>query len=262
MKRAICIGINSYRGLRADLTGCVNDAHDWSTVLERCGFRVEIVLDADATRSRLIEMFASLVAGAQGGDSVVVTFSGHGTWAPDLDGDEPDRRDEAICPSDHADAGPIFEDEIRGLCAPRRADVKIVTIADCCCSGTLATFAPLAGSEQPRRLRFLPPSTFLSGTSLERARALVRRPTRLSIDANRLILDAASDLEFCWDGVFQGRANGAFTYHALQALKGLPAAATYLDWLRAIRQTLPSSSYTQTPHLRATGPQRTWRLFE
>ena len=33
-------------------------------------------------------------------DSVVFTFAGHGSWLPDRDRDEPDARDEMMCPAD------------------------------------------------------------------------------------------------------------------------------------------------------------------
>ena len=32
-KKALCIGINNYRGVSNDLRGCVNDAQDWSNLL-------------------------------------------------------------------------------------------------------------------------------------------------------------------------------------------------------------------------------------
>jgi len=34
-KRALCIGINDYPGTDFDLSGCVNDAHDWAQALTR-----------------------------------------------------------------------------------------------------------------------------------------------------------------------------------------------------------------------------------
>ena len=38
MKKAICIGINNYPGISNDLNGCVNDAKDWSALLQGMGF--------------------------------------------------------------------------------------------------------------------------------------------------------------------------------------------------------------------------------
>jgi len=48
-KTALCIGINDYPGMDSDLSGCVNDAHDWSVVLESRGFQVGMLLNKKAT---------------------------------------------------------------------------------------------------------------------------------------------------------------------------------------------------------------------
>jgi hypothetical protein len=54
-----------------------------------------------------------MIGAARSGDTLVITYSGHGTWVPDSSGDEPDGRDEALCPHDIATAGPLLDDEIR-----------------------------------------------------------------------------------------------------------------------------------------------------
>ena len=43
-KKALCIGINDYPGTQSDLSGCVNDAHDWENVLDARGFSVTMLL--------------------------------------------------------------------------------------------------------------------------------------------------------------------------------------------------------------------------
>ena len=45
MKKAICIGINNCPGIFNDLKGCVNDAKDWSALLQGYGFDVNMILD-------------------------------------------------------------------------------------------------------------------------------------------------------------------------------------------------------------------------
>ena len=48
-KRALCIGINDYPGTDSDLAGCLNDACDWTAILEQRGFSVQKLLDQQAT---------------------------------------------------------------------------------------------------------------------------------------------------------------------------------------------------------------------
>ena len=99
-KKALCIGINDYPGTQNDLSGCVNDANDWAATLTARGFTVSKLIDAQATKAAMVAGIGGLVSGAAKGDTVVITYSGHGTWVPDSNGDEPDGRDEGLCPWD------------------------------------------------------------------------------------------------------------------------------------------------------------------
>ena len=47
MKKALCIGINSYAS--APLAGCVNDALDWAKFLTIRGYATATLLDSAAT---------------------------------------------------------------------------------------------------------------------------------------------------------------------------------------------------------------------
>jgi hypothetical protein len=103
-----------------------------------------------------------VIGDAKYGDVVVITYSGHGTWVPDSDGDEPDRRDEALCPWDVREKGPLLDDNLFEIFSERERGVRLVMISDSCHSGTVARFAPHPLNSQRDRTRFLAPATFLS----------------------------------------------------------------------------------------------------
>ena len=67
-------------------------------------------------------------------DLLILMHSGHGTHKPDTSGDELDGRDEQICLHD----GPVTDDVIHSMLSLVPPRVRIVFIADCCHSGTLA----------------------------------------------------------------------------------------------------------------------------
>ena len=122
-KKALCIGINNYPGTHMDLQGCVNDANDWAATLSERGFAVTQLLDAQATKAAMIAGMSELIGKAAKDDSLVITFSGHGTYQPDTDGDEADGLDEALCPYDLQTLGQaLTDDEIKALFAARKAD--------------------------------------------------------------------------------------------------------------------------------------------
>ncbi|GAA2353761.1 caspase family protein [Dactylosporangium salmoneum] len=260
MKLALCIGINDYPGTDNDLAGCRNDADDWSAALVARGFDTRRLLDADASGAAIREAIRDLLARSAAGDAVVITYSGHGTWVPDENGDEPDHRDEALCPWDTADNGPLVDDELHELFAAAAPGVRTVLISDSCHSGTLTRLHHPLG-DHPGRARFLPPSSFLPPPQRLRAALTAGTPRPPDPRPTALLLAGCRDSEYSYDGEFNGRPNGAFTYVALTALAGLPESATYRDWLKAIRGRLPSQDYPQTPALQGTRAQLSWPVL-
>lgn len=256
MKLALCVGINDYPGVSNDLYGCRNDAADWTEALTARGFDVRTLLDSAASGTAIRTGIADLLARSSAGDAVVITYSGHGTWVPDLDGDEPDHRDEAICPHDIAANGPLLDDELFTLFAAAAPGVRTVLVSDSCHSGTLTRLSrPLGDSRCSSR--FLAPSTFLTPPAAVSSRGTLRARPRSAA----LLLSACRDTEYSYDATFSGRPNGAFTYVALTALAGLAPGATYRDWLNEIRAQLPSQNYPQTPALQASPAQLAWPLL-
>jgi hypothetical protein len=259
MKHALCVGINDYPGTGSDLAGCVNDANDWAEELTKRSFDVELMLDSAATGDAMRAGMRRLLHAAVPGDVVAFTYSGHGTWVRDVDGDEPDGRDEALCPYDISSAGPLLDDELFEILSDRERGVRVILISDSCHSGSVARFAPPAHHDADR-VRFLPPGVFLSTEEAERAARMSRvqrgRPRHAA-----LLLSGCQDVEYSYDAHFDGRPNGAFTYVALAALRDLPPTATYRDWAAAINRALPSQDYPQSPGLQGSSVQKRWALL-
>jgi metacaspase-1 len=268
-RQALCIGVNDYPGTSLDLSGCVNDARDWAAALKKRGFQVQMLLDQQATGLAIRKAIRTLVNGAKTGDSLVITFSGHGTQVEDRNGDEPDGTDEAICPRDTRTKGPITDDELFELYSDRDRGVRLFVISDSCFSGSVSKFAPMSTPPTTRgrstlhpKVKFLPPATFLSKSALKRLGA--RRRRRAASPPGRyagLLMSACQDTEESWDTAFRGRPNGAFTYVALRALEKLGPRATYRDWHKAVCRSLPSQQYPQTPELYGSSSMKKWRAL-
>jgi hypothetical protein len=268
-KYALCIGINDYPGTNSDLAGCVNDANDWATALTNQGFTAATLLDAAATGKGMRDAIKAVISKAKSGDMVVVQYSGHGSFVPDDDGDEPDGTDECLCPHDIMTKGVITDDELFDLYSAKKFGVKLIMISDSCHSGTVAKFAPIstppttkANNPPTRKVRFMPPRVFLS--TKEAAPLGLRRRFRVSSPPGRyasLLLSGCQDTEYSYDAYFEGRPNGAFTYVALDCLKALPANATYKQWHNAIRRVLPSQQYAQAPNLYGSNSMKRWKVF-
>lgn len=277
-KHALCIGVNNYPGTHMDLKGCVNDANDWAAELERRGFTVKRLLDEQATKGAMVAAFKDLIGNAGADDVAIITFSGHGTYVPDTNGDEVDGLDEALCPYDvQTGGGPLIDDEINALFSARKPGARLVLISDSCHSGTVtrAVAADPDAQDAPRP-RFMPMGNWLapeklprgvSGNPLTQVAVSAGTPpfaTALSRKAGDLLLAGCKEgpNNFSYDATIKNRPNGAFTYYALKALKQLPTSATYADWHKAINPALlPSAAFPQSPQIVGTDDARKRKIF-
>jgi hypothetical protein len=277
-KLGLCVGVNNYPGTHMDLAGCVNDAKDWAAELGARGFEVTQLLDEKATKAALVNAFKSVIGAAGKGDTVVITFSGHGTYVPDLNGDEIDGLDEALCPCDiQTGGGALIDDEIHAMFASRKPGVRLVLISDSCHSGTVTRAAGAdPDSDDLPRARFLPMGNWLPADQLPRGAS--GKPVSsvvvtsgaspfvnsLSRGEGDLLLAGCKEgpNNFSYDAKIKGRPNGAFTYYALKALKTLPPGATYTDWHAAITPAyLPSLNYPQSPQIVGSAAARKRKVF-
>lgn len=270
MKRSLHIGINDYPGTGSDLSGCVNDANDWRETLEARDFKATSYLDGEATKSNMHEAISKIVADTGRDDIAVITYSGHGTWVPDEDGDERDGRDEALCPHDITQGEILTDDELYEIFSERARGARIIFISDSCHSGTVSRACNLMpGTESDswnfQKIRFLAPEFYIKGDEdrLKRALQVEKVKARGKIRAAAVLLSGCKDEEYSYDAWFNGRPNGAFTYAALQTLKNLSDNATYRDWYWQIRTILPHIRYPQTPQLSGSWRQRKkWQVFK
>lgn len=246
MKQAVCVGINDYPGIFNDLKGCVNDANDWSALLQGFGFTVNIMLDSRATRSNVKAALQGLVNSTGAGDIAVFTYSGHGTQVADSSGDEGDSYDEAIYLYD----GTVIDDELRTILQGIHPQATLVVISDSCFSGSVTR---LAGEKAIPR--FVPPTVSMAGRT---ARVPFLLP---EADMPEILLSGCSDSEYSYDAEFNGRPNGAMTAYAIQVIKQNPNV-TYREFFTGLRALLPSSDYPQSPQLEGSDVNKDRKLFE
>jgi hypothetical protein len=120
---ALLIGVNYVKDNTCRLNGCWNDAMMmYSLLTSTYAFpldTVKLLLDNDSTSDKcskkniiisLLEL--STRSWADSLDRVVISYSGHGTYIPDRNGDEADGKDECLCPSDFRISGLIKDDDL------------------------------------------------------------------------------------------------------------------------------------------------------
>ena len=106
---------------------------------------------------------------------LLVHFSGHGSNVPDNDGDEADKRDEILCPTDLDWKNPLRDDWLRRTFDGLKAGVNLTVIIDCCHSGTITR--AIQPPDAPVIERYLPsPWDLVAAESGRRLRGTVRSP--------------------------------------------------------------------------------------
>ncbi|MCU0644791.1 MAG: caspase family protein [bacterium] len=242
MKKAVCAGINNYPGSTNDLQGCVNDAKDWSNLLQLNGFETKIILDKQATRANLLTELENLITNAAAEDVIVFTYSGHGTNVIDTSGDEEDSYDEALYVYD----GIILDDELRAVIQKAKPGVHLVIISDSCFSGTVTRVSP-TGIPRYIKTDEIPPHFKLKKKLLSEE------------DMIEILLSGCDDDEYSYDAYINDRWNGAFSANAISLIQN---KLTYIEFYSALRELLPSREYPQTPQLEGSTVNKNRLLFE
>lgn len=266
-KKALCVGIN-YRGTEYELRGCINDADDWSRLLGSNGFDVSVLAEKQATKANIVMGIRQMIKNLQPGDVGCITYSGHGTWVPDIDGDEPDKKDEAICPVDMGDDGHnlIIDDEFHAMFNLIPKGAHVVFASDSCHSGSVFRFAAHGVAATYRRPRFIPPIHFSKSVDMIRKveRAFGQPITRSNAPLPGLVFfSGCKDAELSNDAEIGGHACGAFSYYATKAFgRGVALGQTYAEVHAAIRKNLPSWDFQQTPLLAAEKDLKNTKVLE
>ncbi|MSQ47937.1 MAG: caspase family protein [Deltaproteobacteria bacterium] len=263
-KKALLIGINRYKIPGADLRGCVNDVENMKDVLTQMyGFArkdVAVMTDFAATTTAMKAAIGRLVKDARSGDVLLLHYSGHGANVIDASGDEPDRRDEILCPTDLDWHKPLLDDWLRKTFNRLRSGVSLTVIMDCCHSGsnTRALLPP----DAPSIPRFLPnPLDIMESESGRKLRGKVQGSLRVStapkrkksdvVDADipELLVTGCRDTQTSADAYIGGSYNGALTYCLVETLKAAGGNISYHQLHAGTIKRLKDGGYDQVPQL-------------
>ena len=156
--RALVIGIDAYQH-GSPLKGAVSDAQDVAQALRQLGVTdLTLRLNQEVTRDRLVQDWRELLARSHGGDTLVLTYAGHGSQEPErVEGNEQDGKDEVLLLAGFSDKGPgtrerLVDDELyQWFREANDRGLELLFVADACHSGTLTRGVdPRAGGGRVR----------------------------------------------------------------------------------------------------------------
>ncbi len=176
---AFLVGVGKYKHPKIPtLTGPIGDVERMVGLLTGPGGygypkeNVCVLLDEQATVANFEAAFEqSLIKRANPKDVVVIYFSGHGSVAPDLNGDEGDGTDETLVLHDSRtnNVPDLLDDDFYTMLEQLHKHTQSITvILDSCNSGTA-----IRGDEVALKARYVDPATDLSNrlTSAQPAKA-------------------------------------------------------------------------------------------
>jgi hypothetical protein len=136
--RSIHIGVNridpGHYGDEFPLVSCVNDAHKMCEIAENLGYDATTFENEEATVANFTGAMRGAISDLFAGDSLMITFSGHGSQLPNNSEDvEADLLDETLCFYDRM----MIDDELFALMAQLREGVRVHAVFDSCHSGTV-----------------------------------------------------------------------------------------------------------------------------
>jgi Caspase domain len=234
---ALIVGINTYAGRDArgpirPLRGCLNDADDIEqqvhrlrpVYVRRLGWDPVKKQELPVTRAGFFEAWHAMLAEARAGDTLLFTYSGHGSQVPVLPGNptgEADGMDETLVltgynVSDGRNGELIIDDELDGLFRAAHArGLIVVFVSDSCHSGTAYRKVEWHGVSY----RTLDPDPL----ARRRPVAAPRPVAPPAAPPNLLFLAGAQDDELVPEISIEGRYRGALSVAVARALEGRAA---------------------------------------
>lgn len=264
--RAVLVGVGDYLHLDADLQGPPRDVALMAETLLARG-----VVAADVTalttsvalpegvrtgaplRAEILSALEAVGTASAAGDTIVFYFSGHGSQAPDSDGDEGGGYDEILLPADAdkwrgqigAVENALVDDELAAWARPLLArGVRIVGIVDACHSAT--GFRAVGGQGVAR---YLPPEELgLPPDPGDAGAAGVAEP--MAGEFVFLYSSQSDQRSFEYPGA-DGQWHGEFTLRLAEVLRAAPEAS-WAQVLAAVTDRMAQGATRQQPE--AEGP--------
>lgn len=280
MKKALLVGINKYP--RSPLRGCVNDVLiTYKTLTEKLGFEsknVEVLTDHECTKKNIVNNIKKLTRNVKSNDTIYFHYSGHGSQVNVDDWtntDEPDGRDEILCPVDLNWNDPLRDHELGYYFKSTPKDSIVLVVLDCCHSGTgLRNFdydeSHFIGKTEVLLNRFIAPpiSNILSNPKMKindnlefempdfNERDVQTQKQNFLINTTKqgdvILISGCQDNQTSADAWLGKKFFGALTYSLNKILAKADYDITYKSLVREINRDMDKNKFTQNPQLECT----------
>jgi uncharacterized caspase-like protein len=249
-RRALLIGVCAYPG--APLENCLRDVElSGQRLRDVFSFSdITMLRDHEATTANMKAALLALTAGAVPGDVLFFHYSGHGAQVRTTALNEPDFRDEVLCPVDFDwSLAHMITDNEFGRLTRVPSGVNLTVLLDSCHSGGMLRALP--GPGNPRHYRTMP-ITREQDIAISQPggrgfrpwfnmRPKLRAFGRSAAMQSAVLLSATTAQQLAADGGPETFYHGAHTWAVFQAIS--EGATRYHDVVRGARLWLEGNGY-------------------
>ncbi len=243
------------------LETCEQDAKDMQEIALDQNFKsTYLLLSENATRDAVKAAIKSASKELRSGDMLMLSYSGHGGFVPDTNGDEEDDSlDETWCLYD----GQLIDDELFELWAKFKKGVRIVMLSDSCHSGTVAKANNLRDGKEEENSIFkkkllsysVAKSVYYGNKSFyEKIEKRFANKKTKEVKASIKLLAACQDPQVSYTIPFA--RNSIFTEHLLKVWNKGQFVGTYEAFFDAVKENVEALNFLptkQTPNLYDVG---------
>jgi len=239
-RNSLLIGIN-YIGTPNELYGCINDTNNIKNMLQQKFSYNNFIFLTDQTNKKptkdnIINEITKLLVNSKTGDSLFFLYSGHGTYALDLNNDELDGQDELIVPLDATNINTcISDDELNQIIKNNlKEGVQLFMLFDCCFSGTIMDL----------KYNYIYSDNFNNTTI---------NPNCSETISQVIMISGCKDNQTSADSIVNYNKNvinsGAMTFSFLKTIQDLGTNISFKTLLVNMRKILSENGYSQIPQL-------------
>ena len=227
-KKALLIGIN-YIGSAYELNGCINDVNTIKARISQQGFQTMTILtdltNDKPTKENILKQFIDLLSNAQEGDLLFLSYSGHGAYTLDKNGDEATLYDQLVIPCDFKE---IIDDELKAIIQTHlKKGVTLFAMFDSCFSGSVLDL----------KYQYMDSLNYDKYTENKK---------ELETNGNVFMISGCSDYQTSADAFINNKATGAMTWSFNEALKQNDKC-TWRELVKNMRTLLKKSQFSQIP---------------
>src|SRR3989338_197580 len=233
---SLLIGINYYN-TTYQLNGCINDVNQMRVYLRNYQKipknHIYTLTDNNPKRMptyRNIMAYFKKMTKLKRAKKIWIYYSGHGTYIRDRNNDELDNRDESIVPCDFKKTNYITDDILNAIFRKFVKSCKVIFIADCCNSGTVADL-PYRYDTHDKNL-------------IENNVRLMRN--------NILSITGCADNQSSYESFINGQTRGALTNAFISIMIRTKGKLSCFNMLNSLRIYMLKNNFNQAPQICST----------